>query len=115
VTREPGTVAGASVLAISAIGDARAFESQLRSLGAQVDAAAFPDHHAFSADDAALLARRAQGATMAVCTLKDAVKLAPVWPRQAPPLWYLSQRVSVEAGAGALDGLVARFASRGTP
>jgi tetraacyldisaccharide 4'-kinase len=115
IVREAATLTGARVLAISAIGDARAFESQLRTLGAQVEGAAFPDHHAFSAGDVASLARRVQGATIPVCTLKDAVKLAPLWPRQAPPLWYLSQRVSVEVGAEALDGLVARFASRGAP
>ena len=35
-----------------------------------------------------------------VCTLKDAVKLGPRWPRLAPPLWYVSQHVMVERGVG---------------
>ena len=34
---------------------------------------------------------------LVVCTLKDAVKLAPLWPRRAPPLWYVSQRVDRRA------------------
>jgi tetraacyldisaccharide 4'-kinase len=38
-----------------------------------------------------------------ICTLKDAVKLAPVWPRLAPPLWYVSQQVMVERGVGGLE------------
>ena len=102
-----------AVLAISAIGDARAFESQLRSHGAFVTGAAFPDHHAFSASEVNALAFRTTEFRFAVCTLKDLVKLAPMWPREAPPLWYLSQRVIVEAGAEVLDGLVADFAARG--
>jgi tetraacyldisaccharide 4'-kinase len=48
---------------------------------------------------------------MIVCTLKDAVKLGPVWPREAPPLWYLSQRVVVEFGAADLDGIIATLAA----
>ena len=40
---------------------------------------------------------------LVVCTLKDAVKLAPRWPRLAPPLWYVSQHVIVERGVGGLE------------
>jgi tetraacyldisaccharide 4'-kinase len=106
-------LAGTSVLAISAIGDTRAFESQLRSTGAVVTGAAFPDHHAFSAAEVQALAYRTAEFRFAVCTLKDVVKLTPAWPREAPAIWYLSQRVIVEAGAEALDALVADFAARG--
>jgi tetraacyldisaccharide 4'-kinase len=56
-----------------------------------------------------------------VCTLKDLVKLGPLWPGPSP-LWYVSQRVDVETGADALDAVLkttldARFAStqRGRP
>jgi tetraacyldisaccharide 4'-kinase len=108
-----GALAGTAVLAVSAIGDSRSFEAQLRSMGADVTGAAFPDHYAFSAADVRALAVRAARFRFAVCTLKDLVKLDPLWPREAPPLWYLSQRVIIEAGAEALDGLVADFAARG--
>ena len=101
---------GRTVLAISAIGDPRAFESQLRSVGGKVDSAAFPDHHRFSQSEVDQLAQRATAAAFVVCTLKDAVKLALFWPREAPPLWYLSQRVIVESGGESLDRLVAAFA-----
>lgn len=93
---------GRRVLAISAIGAPSAFAGQLAALGATVTQAAFPDHHAFDARDAAVLAERATDADFAVCTLKDAVKLGPLWPRFAPPLWYLSQAVVVERGAAPL-------------
>lgn len=94
-------LAGARVLAISAIGNPAAFEEQLASLGATVTAASFADHHPFTAQDGARLAARAAAVDWAVCTLKDAVKLGPLWPREAAPLWYLSQAVEVERG-GAL-------------
>jgi tetraacyldisaccharide 4'-kinase len=91
------------VLAISAIGDPRAFHRQLEAAGAAVDAATFGDHHAFSRADVTSLVARASRAEVAVCTLKDAVKLWPLWPRGAAPLWYVSQHVTVEIGAAALD------------
>ena len=50
----------------------------------------------------------AEGLDGVVCTLKDAVKLGPLWPRVAPPLWYVSQTVVVERGAPALDRALAR-------
>ena len=92
-----------AVLAISAIGDPRAFEAQLSLLGARVLPRRFGDHHPFTAADAgALAADAATHGGVPLCTLKDAVKLGPLWPRAAHPLWYLSQRVNVERGADEL-------------
>jgi len=99
-----------TVLAIAAIGDPRSFSAQLAELGARVELAAERDHHAYSAEDAVALARRADGADFVICTLKDAVKLGPLWPRKAPSLWYLSQRVVVESGAAELDHILAALA-----
>ncbi len=99
-----------SVLAIAAIGDPRSFAAQLAAAGARVELAAERDHHAYSAADARALAERATGADLVVCTLKDAVKLGPIWPREAAPLWYLSQRVEVESGAADLDRILAAVA-----
>mgnify|MGYP000163732817 CR=1 FL=1 len=49
------------------------------------------------------------GATAEVlCTLKDAVKLVPLWPRAGAALWYVSQTVVVEQGAEILEQVVAR-------
>lgn len=110
--RRPLTVlASKVVLAISAIGDPRAFEGQLRETGARTAPRTFPDHHAFSRKEVQRLAHEATGADFTVCTLKDAVKLGPVWPPSAPPLWYLSQTVSIELGAESLDGLARSLAA----
>lgn len=97
---------GAVVLAISGIGDPRAFEGQVRAAAARVASRTFGDHHAYTVADADRLAHDAAGADYVVCTLKDAVKLGPLWPPGAPPLWYLSQRVNIESGAEALEGVV---------
>ncbi len=115
-TLQLDALAGRSVLAISAIGDPRAFEEQLAALGARVTSSPFPDHHRFTSVEierlsktAAELARTDEGAPpLVVCTLKDAVKLATRWPAEAPPLLYVSQRAEVERGSDALDALLAR-------
>lgn len=91
------------VLAVAAVGEPEAFFAQLRCEGAIVDEAPFRDHHAFDARDVVELVRRGRACGMVVCTLKDAVKLAPLWPREGPSLWYVSQGVEVEYGAAALD------------
>jgi len=96
------TLAGKRVLAVSAIGTPAAFEAQLRAAGGVVESAAFPDHHPFGDADVADLVRRAGASDLTICTLKDAVKLGPRWPRQAPGVWYLSQAVEVERGGALL-------------
>jgi tetraacyldisaccharide 4'-kinase len=96
---------GESVLAISAIGDPRAFEIQLAAFGGTVASAAFRDHHRFTSAEANALAERAQRYDRAVCTLKDAVKLGLLWPGPSP-LWYVSQRVVVERGEDALEAVL---------
>jgi tetraacyldisaccharide 4'-kinase len=98
-------LSGAAVFVISAIGDARAFHEQLVERGARLvpPPAAFPDHHPFDGGEVARLAREGSRAELVVCTLKDAVKLAPLWPRAGPPLWYVSQRVTPEGDADAVE------------
>ena len=101
-------LAGARALAIVAIGDPSAFLRQLAATDATVRAAVFPDHHAYTHAEVARLASMMAAGEIAVCTLKDAVKLSPHWPREAPPLWYVSQSVMVEEGRDALDALITR-------
>lgn len=100
------SLAGAKVLAVAAVGDPRAFIRQLSLVGAQVRFSLFPDHHPFTPEDAYGVASSLEDDERVVCTLKDAVKLAPIWPRDAGPLWYVSQQVVVEAGADALESLL---------
>jgi tetraacyldisaccharide 4'-kinase len=108
--RGPASVAinelrGRSVLAISAIGDPAAFVAQLEAVGAAVTSEAFRDHHRFTRSQVDRLVDAAQRYDLVVCTLKDAVKLAPLWPA-ASALWYVSQRISVERGGDALDSVL---------
>jgi tetraacyldisaccharide 4'-kinase len=98
---------GAHVFAISAIGNPAAFVHQLEERGALVRACSLADHHPFSPETAARLATARRPGELAVCTLKDAVKLATVWPRDAAPLWYVSQRLTVEHGDEAIGSLLA--------
>jgi tetraacyldisaccharide 4'-kinase len=100
------SMAGARVLAVAAIATPGAFATQLRALGAEVTLVAFRDHHRFSTQDVASLIAQAGRHDVIVCTLKDAVKLAPIWPRAASSAWYVSQRVELEEGAEAMDALV---------
>jgi tetraacyldisaccharide 4'-kinase len=100
------TLTGRRVLAISAVGDPQAFFRQLETLGAVPRLAVYPDHYAYDAADAARLAASLAPDEMPVCTLKDAVKLAALWPRAAAPLWYVSQRVVVEEGLEAIDAAI---------
>ena len=101
---------GARILAVSGIGEPAAFHEQLVGSGFTVTPMPFPDHHPFSAADVERIVARAAGFGAVVCTLKDAVKLSPRWPAHAPPLWYLSQAVRLDAGQGILDGLLDRLA-----
>jgi len=106
---------GTRVLAIVGIGDPSAFLRQLAATDATVRAAVFPDHHRYTHAEVGRLASMMSPGEIAVCTLKDAVKLAPHWPREAPPLWYVSQSVVIEEGRDALDALLARvLAARAT-
>ena len=106
---------GKRVLAISAIGAPAAFGAQLAAAGALVESAAYPDHHTFDARDIEQLSSRAALAEIACCTLKDAVKLGPRWPREAPPLWYLSQAVEVERGNAVVQEALRRLVPAATP
>jgi len=102
-SRTLGALAGATVRAILAIADPDAFVRQLERLGAHVHAMVYPDHHAFDDAEVQRIVGAIQSTELAVCTLKDAVKLTPLWPRLAPPLWYVSQQVMVERGVGGLE------------
>jgi tetraacyldisaccharide 4'-kinase len=100
------SLSGRRVLAIAGVGNATAFSQQLTQAGATVRLRAFPDHHAFMESDARSLARALEGDEIPLCTLKDAVKLAPLWPREAPAIGYVSQAVIVEEHGDAIDAIL---------
>lgn len=99
-----GWLAGRRMVLTSAIADAGSFERQIDALGVQlVRHVRFPDHHDFSEADIGTLIAEGGRADGVLCTLKDAVKLAPRWPREAAPLWYVSQTLVVDRGAEVLE------------
>ncbi len=100
---------GRRVLAIAGIGDPNAFFKQLESHAGSLERRAYADHHAYGDADAATLAACGAAFDVVVCTLKDALKLGPRWPRQAPDLWYVSQRLDVEEGESELERMLARL------
>lgn len=105
----PQWLADRRIAVVSAVGNPSAFEAQLAAWGADLLVCRrYRDHHQFTAADAVRVARDAGDADAVVCTLKDAVKLGALWPRQAPPLWYVSQTVVVERGAEALEHVLDR-------
>lgn len=82
-------------VAVTAIARPERFLASLGKLG--IDIAArhlFPDHHRFGEGD---IAPVLDSGLPAVCTAKDAVKLAAIWPDNRP-LWVLEQRAEAEAG-----------------
>jgi tetraacyldisaccharide 4'-kinase len=95
---------GERVCAVAGIAWPAAFIAQLEAAGAELDAVLFPDHHEYTAADVTAIQRQASTADAVVCTLKDAVKLSRLWPREAKPIWYVSQRVEFERGVEALYG-----------
>ena len=107
---------GTRVLAAAGIGDPDSFAEQLRGAGAHAELRSFPDHHVYDLPDIERLARDARAFDHAVCTLKDAVKLGPRWPREAPPLWYVSLRCGIEVGVADVTAMLDRVLSaRTTP
>lgn len=94
---------GTRVCAVAAIGWPRAFHAQLETAGAHVEGITFRDHHRYTAGDVVAIRRMASRGLMVVCTLKDAVTLGDLWPREGPPIWYVSQRVELERGADRLQ------------
>jgi tetraacyldisaccharide 4'-kinase len=96
-------LSGRHIVAAAAVGDSAAFFAQLEATGAFVHARAYRDHHAFTPADVAELVAVADRCDGLVCTLKDAVKLGPLWPANAAPLWYVSQIAVIERGVAELD------------
>ena len=103
---------GSDLMAIAAIAHPDSFFRQLTELGAVVRPQSFPDHHAFTREEARDLAARASNSDFVVCTLKDAVKLESLWPDEAGSLWYVSQRLRIEDGQEHIERLLDELVPR---
>ncbi|CAN5810651.1 tetraacyldisaccharide 4'-kinase [soil metagenome] len=101
---------GMRVLAVAALAAPEPFVGNLEELGCEAELIAFPDHHEFTADEAASLGHHA-GIRPIVMTLKDAVKLRPLI-HAAQPAYVLMQRVELTDGAEHLLGAVENLLMR---
>ena len=99
---------GRRVLAVAGIADPDSFVRQLQGAGAIVKLRGFPDHHVYQTTDIAQLVRDAGAFDHIICTLKDAVKLGSRWPREGPPLWYVSLRCEIEVGGADVSAMLDR-------
>src|SRR5690606_16549583 len=82
-----------AAFAVTALADPGAFLINARNAGATVeDGIAFPDHHAFTAEDVARIRAEAGGRTLVMTEQAD-VKLAPLLP--ATDMRVLLQRVDI--------------------
>ena len=106
--RSLSDIRGARVLVAAGIGDPDALAAQLREAGAHVEIRGFPDHHVYESPDVERLTRDASVFDHTICTLKDAVKLGPQWPREGPPLWYVSLRCRIEVGMADVSAMLDR-------
>ncbi len=98
---------GRPVVVAAGVADPVALERQMRSFGARPSMRVFPDHHAYGVADVASLISPGDSMPV-VCTLKDAVKLGPMWPRESAPLWYVSQRCEFDEGGTEIRSLLVR-------
>lgn len=105
-SRSLETLRGESILVVAGVGDPSSLAAQLAAAGATVHVRAFPDHHVYATADITTLTLEAGQFDRMVCTLKDAVKLGPLWPRGAKPVWYVSQRVDLGDGRAGIEALL---------
>ncbi len=103
------SLSGKKVVAIAGVGNPGAFLHQLEHVGAHVSLRAFADHHPYDRADASSLAAEGADADFIVSTLKDAVKLQPLWPDGGRALWYVSLAVKMEGDCSALDAILERL------
>jgi tetraacyldisaccharide 4'-kinase len=99
-------ISAETVTVVAAIGDPTAFFRQIEARASRIRPIAFRDHHKFTPADVSRIVDESTGSARVIGTLKDAVKLRDLWPRGAPGLWYVSQRVEVERGVGGLEQLL---------
>ncbi len=108
----PADLAGRAVTALCGVGEPELFAAQLTRAGAVTQLAAFPDHHAWTRNQALALARTARLAgRVVVTTVKDAVKLLDLWPSDEAPCYVAALVVRVTSGAAALESLLDRVAT----
>ncbi len=95
--------------AFAAIGNPSNFQATLQRLGCELAGfLAFPDHHAFTAEDLIAIRRAAAatGADQLVCTGKDLVKI-DASAGEGFPLWALQTSLEIAVGGESLQQKIA--------
>ena len=105
----PSLLAGKRVLAAAGVADPASFAVQIRASRATVQLVAYQDHHAFGAADVQRLVQASGGVDYVVVTEKDAVKLRPQWPAEAPEPLVAVLTVTFESNEGAVTRLLSRI------
>ena len=105
-------IPGNRALAVSGIGNARAFADDLRRQGLEIAGSLeYGDHHCYTAQDIAEISRAALDAGVpVVTTMKDWMKLQSLWPANARPNIYIARQRPTFA-AGDAERLMALIAS----
>ncbi len=102
----PDEIVGIRVLAVSAIGNAQAFEQSLNRLGAEVVPLRYDDHHYYRLEDLAHIdsCAREHRAELIAITRKDAVK----WPRGTTeiPVAIVDCQLRITKGEQAVTALI---------
>lgn len=105
----PNLAGGRSVIAVSALGNPASFEATIRSFGyAIADTMRYDDHHQYSRDDLAAMAKKAQelGAVL-VTTEKDAVKMDAAYiAAHDVPLYVLGIEIEIIKGETNIENVL---------
>ncbi len=97
---------GRPVIAAAGVADPSSFKAQLTTAGANVQLMAYQDHHRYAPADVERLARAARAGDNVVVTEKDAVKLRPCWPGNAPEPLVAVLAIRWERNGGVLERAV---------
>jgi tetraacyldisaccharide 4'-kinase len=110
-------LAGQRVAAFCGIGNPASFRHALDACDYQIAGwSEFDDHHAYTPSDAEFLTElcTTSGATAALCTHKDLVKISTLWSSPAP-LWALQSQLQITVGQAELEVALRRVLSLNAP
>lgn len=106
---------GLSVVAVTAIADARQFYASVTQLNVIItQEIQFQDHHAYTSLDVDTILSHCTGRLVhaVVTTEKDLVKLAPIWPKSAPPLAALRIETRPRDHDALIEAIIDRIVRR---
>jgi tetraacyldisaccharide 4'-kinase len=113
-SHDASNLADATVLAAAGVGDPESFAEQLRLLGASVRSIRWRDHQPVTEREIARLLEAGATVDYVVVTEKDAAKLRPLWPPDAPEPLVAGLRVVWESGRRAFEGALDAVVSGAT-